>query len=49
MIQRLTTAQSLIRILETQYAERDGREFPFFAGVWDIFGRAKPTWLPSSF
>jgi len=35
---RLTMAQALIAFLENQYVERDGREIPFFAGVWGIFG-----------
>ena len=36
--QRLTMAQALIRFLTKQQVERDGRESPFFAGVWGIFG-----------
>jgi 3D-(3,5/4)-trihydroxycyclohexane-1,2-dione acylhydrolase (decyclizing) len=36
--QRLTTAQALITFLQNQYVERDGTEWPFFAGVWGIFG-----------
>lgn len=36
--QRLTTAQALTKFLAEQYVERDGRETPFFAGVWGIFG-----------
>src|SRR3990172_8244225 len=35
---RLTMAQALVRFLQSQYVERDGRELPFFAGVWGIFG-----------
>ena len=35
---RLTTAQALITFLKNQYVERDGKELPFFAGVWGIFG-----------
>jgi 3D-(3,5/4)-trihydroxycyclohexane-1,2-dione acylhydrolase (decyclizing) len=35
---RLTMAQALITFLKNQYVERDGREIPFFAGVWGIFG-----------
>src|SRR5690348_3226301 len=35
---RLTMAQALIGFLKNQYVERDGREIPFFAGVWGIFG-----------
>ena len=35
---RLTMAQALVSFLKEQYVERDGRELPFFAGVWGIFG-----------
>jgi len=35
---RLTTAQAIIRFLQNQYVERDGKENPFFAGCWGIFG-----------
>lgn len=35
---RLTAAQALIRFLANQYAERDGVERRFFAGVFGIFG-----------
>ncbi len=35
---RMTMAQALIAFLKNQYVERDGREIPFFAGVWGIFG-----------
>ena len=35
---RLTMSQALIAFLEQQYVERDGREQPFFAGMWGIFG-----------
>ncbi|MDX1619155.1 MAG: 3D-(3,5/4)-trihydroxycyclohexane-1,2-dione acylhydrolase (decyclizing) [Balneolaceae bacterium] len=35
---KLTTAQALIRFLNNQYVNRDGKEIPFFAGVWGIFG-----------
>src|SRR3989441_4078697 len=35
---RLTTAQALVNFLRNQYAERDRKEMPFFAGVWGIFG-----------
>ncbi len=35
---RLTTAQALVNFLRNQYVERDGKEMPFFAGVWGIFG-----------
>src|SRR5581483_115597 len=35
---RLTTAQAVITFLKNQYIERDGREQPFFAGCFGIFG-----------
>ncbi|MEL7673132.1 MAG: thiamine pyrophosphate-binding protein, partial [Chloroflexota bacterium] len=35
---RLTMAQALIEFLQNQYVERNGRENPFFAGCWGIFG-----------
>lgn len=35
---RVTAAQALIAFLRNQYVERDGKELPFFAGVWGIFG-----------
>lgn len=35
---RLTMAQAIILFLQNQYVERDGREQPFFAGCWGIFG-----------
>ena len=35
---RVTAAQALITFLRNQYIERDGKERPFFAGVWGIFG-----------
>src|SRR5262249_10435856 len=35
---RLTTAQAAVSFLKNQYVERDGRETPFFAGAWGIFG-----------
>ncbi len=35
---RLTTAQALIRFLNHQIVERDGRQYPFIAGVLGIFG-----------
>ena len=36
--QRLTMAQALVRYLAAQHVARDGRENPFFAGMWGIFG-----------
>ena len=35
---RLTMAQALVRYLAAQHVARDGRENPFFAGMWGIFG-----------
>jgi 3D-(3,5/4)-trihydroxycyclohexane-1,2-dione acylhydrolase (decyclizing) len=35
---RLTMAQALVLYLARQSVARDGREMPFFAGVWGIFG-----------
>src|SRR5438270_8484800 len=38
MKRRLTVAQCIIRFLQNQYVERDGRQTPFFAGCFGIFG-----------
>jgi len=35
---RLTTAQAIVAFLKNQYVERDGKEQPFFAGCFGIFG-----------
>jgi 3D-(3,5/4)-trihydroxycyclohexane-1,2-dione acylhydrolase (decyclizing) len=35
---RMTVAQALVRFLAVQHVRRDGREHPFFAGVFGIFG-----------
>src|SRR5512133_3932654 len=35
---RMTMAQALLSFLRQQYVERDGREQPFFAGCFGIFG-----------
>jgi 3D-(3,5/4)-trihydroxycyclohexane-1,2-dione acylhydrolase (decyclizing) len=35
---RLTMAQAIIEFLKHQYVERDGKEQPFFAGCFGIFG-----------
>ena len=35
---RLTMAQALVKYLAKQHVARDGRENPFFAGMWGIFG-----------
>jgi 3D-(3,5/4)-trihydroxycyclohexane-1,2-dione acylhydrolase (decyclizing) len=37
-MRRLTTAQAIVAYLQAQYVERDGREQPFFAGCFGIFG-----------
>src|SRR5215212_5237415 len=37
-MKRLTMAQALIAFLKNQYVERDGAEYPFFAGCFGIFG-----------
>lgn len=36
--ERLTMAQALVLYLSKQCVARDGKENPFFAGVWGIFG-----------
>ena len=36
--ERLTTAQAIVRFLQSQYVSRDDEETPFFAGCWGIFG-----------
>src|SRR3977135_118267 len=38
MTRRLTTAQAIIKFLENQQVSRDGKEQPFFAGCFGIFG-----------
>lgn len=38
MSHRLTTAQALVKFLESQYVSRDGREQRFFGGCFGIFG-----------
>src|SRR5947209_17462117 len=35
---QMTMAQAVIAFLQNQYVERDGREQPFFAGCFGIFG-----------
>ena len=42
---RLTMAQALVRYLAAQHVARDGRENPFFAGVWGIFGHGNVAGL----
>jgi 3D-(3,5/4)-trihydroxycyclohexane-1,2-dione acylhydrolase (decyclizing) len=38
MVQRLTTAQAIIRFLKAQHVSRDGHEQQFFGGCFGIFG-----------
>jgi 3D-(3,5/4)-trihydroxycyclohexane-1,2-dione acylhydrolase (decyclizing) len=40
---RMTMSQALLRFLSKQYVERDGRQLPFFAGVFGIFGHGNVT------
>ena len=42
---RLTMAQALVAYLEQQYVERDGRQQPFFAGIFGIFGHGNVAGL----
>jgi 3D-(3,5/4)-trihydroxycyclohexane-1,2-dione acylhydrolase (decyclizing) len=42
---RLTAAQAAIRYLANQFVEADGREVPYFAGVWAIFGHGNVAGL----
>jgi 3D-(3,5/4)-trihydroxycyclohexane-1,2-dione acylhydrolase (decyclizing) len=42
---RLTMAQALVRYLENQYTEFDGKELPLFAGVFAIFGHGNVSGL----
>lgn len=35
---RITMAQAVVEFLKNQYVERDGKQFPFFAGMLGIFG-----------
>ncbi|MHB8628680.1 MAG: 3D-(3,5/4)-trihydroxycyclohexane-1,2-dione acylhydrolase (decyclizing) [Aggregatilineales bacterium] len=37
-VKRLTMAQAIVAFLEQQYVARDGKENPFFAGMFGIFG-----------
>jgi len=38
MVQKLTTAQAIIRFLKAQHTSLDGKEQPFFGGCFGIFG-----------
>src|SRR5579871_537568 len=42
---RVTMAQALVGFLKNQHVERDGREQPFFAGAWGIFGHGNVAGL----
>src|SRR5919199_5924079 len=42
---RLTLAQATVEFLTQQYVERDGREAPFFAGIFGIFGHGNVAGL----
>jgi 3D-(3,5/4)-trihydroxycyclohexane-1,2-dione acylhydrolase (decyclizing) len=42
---RLTVGQAIVRFLAEQYAERDGIEQRFIAGVWGIFGHGNVAGL----
>jgi len=42
---RMTMGQAVAAFLREQYVERDGRECPFFAGVWGIFGHGNVAGL----
>jgi len=42
---RLTAAQATIRWLAAQYVTVDGRELPYFAGAWAIFGHGNVAGL----
>ena len=46
---RVTMAQALVGFLKNQYVERDGRENPFFAGAWGIFGHGIVAGLGQAF
>ena len=41
----LTAAQACVRYLASQFVEIDGREIPYFAGVWAIFGHGNVAGL----
>jgi TPP-dependent trihydroxycyclohexane-1,2-dione (THcHDO) dehydratase len=42
---RLTIAQALVAFLAAQEVERDGARWPFFAGVYGIFGHGNVAGL----
>jgi 3D-(3,5/4)-trihydroxycyclohexane-1,2-dione acylhydrolase (decyclizing) len=43
--ERMTAAQAAIRWLANQYVDVDGRELPYFAGAWAIFGHGNVAGL----
>lgn len=43
--ERMTVAQALIRYLTRQTVERDGERWPFFEGVFGIFGHGNVAGL----
>src|SRR5258705_3745659 len=45
MTRRLTVAQGIIRFLQNQYVERDGRQHRFFEGCFGIFGHGNVAGL----
>ena len=42
---RLTMAQAIVRYLANQFTDIDGKEVPFFGGVWAIFGHGNVAGL----
>ena len=42
---RLTMSQALVKYLSRQHVARDGRQNPFFAGMWGIFGHGNVAGL----
>lgn len=42
---RLTAAQAMVRWLAAQYVTVEGRELPYFAGAWAIFGHGNVAGL----
>ena len=42
-MERMTTAQAIVRYLSQQYIERDGVEQRLFAGMFGIFGHGNVT------
>jgi len=42
---KMTVSQAIIRFLQKQYVSRDSVEYPFFAGMWGIFGHGNVAGL----